>query len=51
MWDKNGERLILEKEAVANASIEDIIRVAKVKHQNLLSKDSKATVKSIINTL
>lgn len=39
-----------KKESVANASIEQIIKVSKVKHQNLLSKDFKATVKSVIGT-
>lgn len=35
---------------VGNASIEQIISVAKLKHQNMLAKDLKAAVKSVIGT-
>ena len=39
-----------EKIKVANASIEQIISVAKTKMQNLLANDLKAAVKSVIGT-
>ena len=39
-----------KKIQVANASIEQIISVAKTKLQNLLSKDLKAAVKSVVGT-
>lgn len=35
---------------VGNASIEDIIKVAKIKRQNLLEKDFKSAVKSVLGT-
>jgi len=35
---------------VGNASIEDIIKIAKIKHSNMLEKDLKAAVKSILGT-
>ncbi len=35
---------------VGNLSIEDIIKVAKIKHQNMLEKDIKAAVKSVLGT-
>lgn len=35
---------------VGNASIEDVIKVAKVKHPNMLEKDLKAAVKSVLGT-
>jgi large subunit ribosomal protein L11 len=35
---------------VGNASIEDIIKVAKIKQQNMLEKDFKSAVKSILGT-
>ncbi len=35
---------------VANASIEQIISVAKMKHSNMLSKDLKSAVKSVVGT-
>jgi len=35
---------------VGNASIEDIIKIAKVKHPNMLEKDLKAAVKSVLGT-
>ena len=41
---------IQEKLQVANASIEQIISVAKTKQQNLLCKDLKAAVKTVIGT-
>lgn len=39
-----------EKIKVANASIEQIISVAKTKMQNMLSKDLKSAVKTIVGT-
>jgi large subunit ribosomal protein L11 len=39
-----------KKSKVGNASIEDIIKIAKVKHPNMLEKDIKAAVKSILGT-
>lgn len=39
-----------KKFRVANASIEQIISVAKTKMQNLLAKDLKAAVKSVVGT-
>ena len=39
-----------KKMQVANASIEQIITIAKMKSQNLLAKDLKAAVKTIIGT-
>ena len=39
-----------EKVKVANASIEQIISVAKTKQQNLLCKDLKSAVKTVIGT-
>lgn len=35
---------------MGNASIEDIIKIAKIKHPNMLEKDLKAAVKSILGT-
>lgn len=35
---------------VGNASIEDIIKIAKIKHPNMLEKDLKAAVKSVLGT-
>src|SRR3989344_3766076 len=35
---------------VGNASIEDIIKIAKIKHANMLEKDIKKAVKSILGT-
>jgi large subunit ribosomal protein L11 len=35
---------------VGNASIEDIIKIAKIKHANMLEKDFKAAVKSVLGT-
>ncbi|VVB78492.1 50S ribosomal protein L11 [uncultured archaeon] len=35
---------------VGNASIEDIIKVAKIKHSNMLEKEFKSAVKSILGT-
>ena len=35
---------------MGNASIEDIINIAKIKHDNMLEKDLKAAVKSILGT-
>ena len=35
---------------VANASIEQIIKVAKTKHQNLLCKDLKSAVKTVVGS-
>ena len=40
----------ISEEKVGNASIEDIIKIAKVKHQNMLEKDLKSAVKSILGT-
>jgi large subunit ribosomal protein L11 len=39
-----------KKIKVGNASIEDVIKIAKVKYQNMLEKDFKAAVKSILGT-
>jgi large subunit ribosomal protein L11 len=39
-----------EEEKVGNASIEDVIKVAKIKHSNMLEKDLKAAVKSVLGT-
>ena len=35
---------------VGNASIEDVIKIAKIKHSNMLEKDLKAAVKSVLGT-
>lgn len=35
---------------MGNASIEDIIKIAKIKHANMLEKDFKSAVKSILGT-
>lgn len=35
---------------MGNASIEDVIKVAKIKHPNMLEKDLKAAVKSVLGT-
>jgi len=35
---------------VGNASIEDVIKVAKIKHPNMLDKDFKTAVKTILGT-
>ncbi|MEK6831104.1 MAG: 50S ribosomal protein L11 [Nanoarchaeota archaeon] len=35
---------------VANASIEDVIKIAKIKHPNMLEKDLKTAVKSVLGT-
>lgn len=35
---------------MGNASIEDIIKIAKIKHPNMLEKDLRAAVKSILGT-
>ena len=39
-----------KKNKVGNASIEDIIKIAKVKHPNMLEKDLTAAVKSVLGT-
>ena len=39
-----------KKIKVGNASIEDIIKVAKVKHPNMLERDLKSAVKSVLGT-
>ena len=39
-----------KKSKVGNASIEDIIKIAQVKHANMLEKDLKAAVKSVLGT-
>ena len=39
-----------KKVTVANASIEDVIKVTKIKYPNMLSKDFKSAVKSIVGT-
>ena len=39
-----------KKETAANASIEQIIKVAKTKHPNMLARDFKSAVKSIIGS-
>ncbi len=39
-----------KKQTVANASIEDVIKVTKVKYSGMLSKDLKAAVKSVLGT-
>lgn len=39
-----------EKIKVANASIEQIVSIAKTKMQNMLSKDLKAAVKTVVGT-
>lgn len=40
----------IKEEKVGNASIGDIIKVAKIKHANMLEKDFKSAVKSILGT-
>ena len=39
-----------KKEKVANASIEQVISIAKTKHNDMLSKDLKASVKSVLGS-
>jgi len=39
-----------KKQTVANASIEQIIKISKTKHNDMLSKELKSTVKSVIGT-
>jgi len=39
-----------KKEIVGNASIEQMIKVAQIKHDDMLSRDLKASVKSVIGT-
>jgi large subunit ribosomal protein L11 len=40
----------ISEQKVGNASIEDIIKIAKIKHQNMLEKDLKSAVKSVLGT-
>ncbi|MBT7237228.1 50S ribosomal protein L11 [Candidatus Woesearchaeota archaeon] len=40
----------ISEEKVGNLAIEDVIKVAKVKHSNMLEKDLKAAVKSVLGT-
>jgi len=40
----------IKEEKMGNASIEDIIRIAKIKQGNMLEKDMKSAVKSILGT-
>ncbi len=46
---EKGSNKILEIK-VGNASIEDIIKIAKIKHPNMLEKDLKSAVRSILGT-
>ena len=46
---EKGSEKISEKK-VANASIEDIVKIALIKHPNLLDKDLKKAVKSVLGT-
>jgi len=39
-----------KNQKVGNASIEDIIKIAKVKHPNMLEKEFKSAVKSVLGT-
>jgi len=39
-----------KKQKMGNASIEDIIKVAKIKHTNMLEKELKSAVKSVLGT-
>ncbi len=39
-----------KKETVANASIEQIIKVAQIKHPNMLAKDFKSAVKTVVGS-
>ena len=39
-----------QKVRIVNASIEDIIKIAKIKHSNMLEKEFKSAVKSILGT-
>ncbi len=39
-----------KKQTVANSSIEQIIKISKTKHNDMLSKDLKSTVKSVVGT-
>jgi large subunit ribosomal protein L11 len=39
-----------EEQKVGNASIEDIIKVTKIKHSNMLEKSLKSAVKSVLGT-
>jgi large subunit ribosomal protein L11 len=40
----------ISEQKVGNASIEDMIKIAKIKHQNMLEKDLKSAVKSVLGT-
>jgi len=40
----------ISEEKVGNLAIEDVIKIAKVKHPNMLEKDLKAAVKSVLGT-
>jgi len=40
----------ISEQKVGNASIEDIIKIALIKHQNMLEKDLKSAVKSVLGT-
>jgi len=46
--EKGSEKISETK--VGNASIEDIIKIAKIKHLNMLEKNLKAAVKSVLGT-
>lgn len=46
---EKGSAKIIESK-VGNASIEDVIKIAKIKHANMLEKDLKAAVKSVLGT-
>ena len=47
-FDKGSQKISEFK--VGNASIEDVIKIAKIKHPNMLEKDLKAAVKSVLGT-
>ncbi len=40
----------IEETKVGNASIEDVIKIAKIKHPNMLEKDLKNAIKSVLGT-
>lgn len=46
--EKGSDKISMTK--VGNASIEDVIKIAKIKHSNMLEKDLKNAVKSVLGT-
>ena len=42
--------MVMYVTGVANASIEQIIKISKIKHNDMLSKDLKSTIKSVVGT-